>query len=142
MIARLRRFYSNANRSIGILLANDKLLAFTLELPKAGALRRVSAGSYALALRPSPKFSPIYGHDMIEVTGIPGRSDILLHPGIREADTLGCILMGQSITTDLDPERDEEQLATSRDMYLRVVYPVLSKAIKEEYCDLLIEDSD
>jgi hypothetical protein len=142
MVVRVRRFYSNPVRSLGILMADDKLLAFTLELPKAGTMVRIPAGSYALALRPSPKFSPIYGHDMIEITGVPRRTEILVHPGDFEKDTHGCLLIGMSVTTELDAERDDEQLTTSRDMYLKVVYPVLSKAIKESFVDLLVEDAD
>ena len=145
MTITVRRYYSNAKRSLGILIADEKLIAFTLEPPKAGIDHpRIPAGSYSLALAPSEKFSPIYHHPMINVMGVPGRSDILMHPGDFERDTLGCLLIGTAVSTDLasDIEQDDEQLSQSRDMYLKVVYPFVSKAISEGIVDLLVEDCD
>ena len=35
-----------------------------------------------------------HGFPTFEVTGVPGRSRILIHPGNTEEDTAGCILVG------------------------------------------------
>ena len=37
-----------------------------------------------------------HGYPTFEVTGVPHRSRILIHPGNTEEDTLGCILVGLS----------------------------------------------
>jgi len=142
VVARIRRFYSNEKRSLASLLINGVLQAFILEPGTSGPVKRIPAGNYALALRHSPKFSPVYGHPMIEICNVPGRTDILMHPGVFEMHTLGCALMGAQIGTDLDPNTDAGQLAQSRAVYEKVVYPILSKAIKEEFVDLLVEDCD
>lgn len=142
MVGRIRRFYSNTQRTVGVLLIDDLLQAFTLEPGKGGKPERIPAGNYPLALRHSPKFTPVYGHLMIEIMNVPGRSDVLFHPGVIEQHTLGCVLMGTHIDTDLDPTTDFARLSQSKDIYEKVVYPVLSKAIKESYADLLVEDAD
>lgn len=53
----------------------------------------IPAGSYQLGLRKSPKFGP----DTIEVLGVPGFSDILIHSGNRDEDTAGCVLVGDAV---------------------------------------------
>jgi hypothetical protein len=35
-----------------------------------------------------------HGYETFEVTGVPGRARILIHPGSTEEDTMGCILVG------------------------------------------------
>lgn len=35
-----------------------------------------------------------HGYETFEVTGVPGRSRILVHPGNTEEDTQGCVLVG------------------------------------------------
>lgn len=35
-----------------------------------------------------------YGYETFEITGVPGRTRILFHPGNTEEDTEGCVLLG------------------------------------------------
>lgn len=49
----------------------------------------IPAGIYALKRGMFAKHG-----DCFEVTGVPGRSAILIHPGNTEEDTEGCILLG------------------------------------------------
>ena len=50
----------------------------------------IPAGSYRLHRTIYQK----HGYETFEVTGVPGRSRILIHPGNTEEDTQGCILVG------------------------------------------------
>lgn len=47
------------------------------------------------------------GYKTYEVTGVPNRSRILIHPGNTEEDTQGCILPGLSLGI-MTVDRDEE----------------------------------
>lgn len=62
---------------------------------------RIPAGKYQLMMKVGgSKFDERYGNrfkwfkGMIEVTGVPGRSDILIHTGNRWTDSEGCLLVG------------------------------------------------
>ena len=50
----------------------------------------IPAGSYTLRRTIYVK----HNYETFEVTGVPGRSRILIHPGNTEEDTMGCILLG------------------------------------------------
>lgn len=66
----------------------------TLELPWKNNEKRMSCipvGTYQLVKHNSPKFGACYW-----VQNVPGRSEILIHPGNYHTQILGCILPGQS----------------------------------------------
>lgn len=67
---------------------------FTLENPKRiiSTDSRVDSGSYHAVPHNSAKYPNTY-----EVLNVPNRTDILLHWGNTEKDTLGCILLGLEI---------------------------------------------
>jgi hypothetical protein len=48
-------------------------------------------------LLPSPRF----GRDLIELSDVPGRSEILIHPGNYPRDTQGCVLLGLGVDEKL-----------------------------------------
>jgi hypothetical protein len=80
---------------------------FTLERPWLNNQRRVScipAGTYKGRVLPSPRF----GIDLPELLDVPGRDQILIHPGNTIDDTEGCILIG------LDRDESEPRIMRSR----------------------------
>lgn len=145
MILRLKRFYSNAARTLGLLFADDELLAFVLEDAKHDVKiptkTRIPAGSYPVTLAHSPKFSPKYGHDMISIEGVPFFSSILIHPGNTELDTAGCLLVGASMIID-PKEKNRQWIADSKVIYSNRVYPTIAAACRAGVVDLLVEDAD
>ena len=55
----------------------------------------IPAGTYTCKRRMYHKG----GYETFEVTNVPGRSDILIHIGNTEEDTMGCILLGMELGT-------------------------------------------
>jgi RHS repeat-associated protein len=70
----------------------------TLELPGRENLpfkSRIPAGTYKATRHNSPSLGSV-----LKLHEVPGRSDILLHPGNTPDDTKGCILPGTTASTD------------------------------------------
>lgn len=136
----LIRFHSSPNDTLGILYINDRFAAFTLEDEhrdvKVMHETRIPAGTYKLALRHSPRFSPKYGHDMIAIEDVPGFGGILIHPGNTEKDTSGCILIGN--VSRFNPDGDS-RIEESVKAYQRV-YGVISYWLKKEGGEIEIRD--
>jgi hypothetical protein len=63
----------------------------------------IPAGTYAVTLTPSPKF----GRVLPFLSDVPGFTGIRIHSGNTQADTTGCILVGQS--------REDAAILRSRD---------------------------
>ena len=91
---RLIRVSRTAEATYGVLLWSGVPFAVTLEDAWRDNAREVScipAGTYACKRVDSPRFG-----DTFEITDVPGRSHILFHRGNTEADTKGCVLVGES----------------------------------------------
>lgn len=76
-------------------LSFGKFQCRTMELPWRNNEPEISAipeGVYLCGMRLSPKFGLVY-----HVSGVQGRTDILIHAGNIPANTLGCILVGEDI---------------------------------------------
>lgn len=85
--------------TFGVLLLRNRVFCWTLELPWRNNAPNVSCiptGLYVLVPRftwfGSVKHGPTY-----EVDSVPGRSQILVHPGNVDEDSEGCILVGETI---------------------------------------------
>ena len=61
---------------------------------------RIPEGIYELRFYTSPRFSPIYGHDMIQIINVPGFENIEVHPLNTEKQTDGCVGPGRYIGHD------------------------------------------
>lgn len=92
--------------TLGVLTINGQPECFTLEdvvrekpgVPvgtwKIPGETAIPTGTYDVRITFSPKF----GRFMPEVLNVPGFEGIRIHPGNTDADTEGCILLGQSST--------------------------------------------
>lgn len=86
--------------TLGRLYVSGGFVAYTLEPPWRDNRPNISCipcGIYPWALLPSPRF----GRNMVELLTIPGRSEILIHPGNYPDDTQGCILPGLGLDEKL-----------------------------------------
>jgi len=94
----IKRFLENEETTIGRLYLDDKFFCYTCEdqyqAVKVPDETRIPEGVYPTKLTNSPKFTPRFGHMMIEITGIPNFSFVYFHPGNTDDDTSGCVLVG------------------------------------------------
>lgn len=91
-----------------------KYKCHTLELPWKDNLRRVSCipeGEYEAIKHTSPKFGKSFW-----IKDVSGRSEILIHAGNYNSDTLGCILPGKELKDiDNDGHKDVTKSRTTID---------------------------
>lgn len=77
---------------------------FVLELPWRNNEQEHSCipeGVYQCGLRPSAKFGAWTGGMVYHIQPVQGRTDILIHAGNTVRDTLGCLLVGESVADGL-----------------------------------------
>ena len=90
----LIRDHMTDTATMGRLFIGNDFAGYTLERPWLDNQRNVSCipeGVYQGALQPSPRF----GRVLPELLDVPGRSQILIHPGNKVQDSQGCILLGE-----------------------------------------------
>lgn len=89
----LKRVSSDAQGTYGVYLDGTKPFAVTLERPWMNNQRSIScipAGTYICRRVQSPRFGNTF-----EITGVPGRTHILHHPGNEVKNTEGCVLVAE-----------------------------------------------
>ena len=102
----LERQTRNSNATIGILFnPENQWEVITLENPwrNNGPDSSIPVGNYLCRRVNSPKFGNTF-----EVCEVPGRTHILFHAGNTEVDTLGCILLGMTRTSEIAIGRSRE----------------------------------
>jgi hypothetical protein len=103
----VKRTKSNANETLGQLYIDDISECDTLEDEyrevKVKGETRIPAGVYKLKIREFGGFHekykkrfPKFHEGMIEICDIPGFTDVLIHCGNYDEDTMGCLLLGQA----------------------------------------------
>ena len=98
----LIRLEKGGEGTFGVLRLDGQVFCVTLEPPDRGNARDrscIPAGRYRCCRVASPRFG-----DTFEVTDVPGRTRILLHPGNTASDTSGCVLLGREFG-DLEGRR-------------------------------------
>ena len=91
----LKRIAEIEDGVFGVILDGKTPFAVTLERNWVNNEKEIScipAGSYRCVRRLYHK----HGYWTFEVTGVPGRTSILIHSGNTEDDSMGCILVGES----------------------------------------------
>jgi hypothetical protein len=136
----LTRYRSTQFDTLGRLFIDNRFVCYTLEDEyqpvKIPGETRIPAGTYRLALRESPKFSPKYGHEMIWLKDVPGFEFVLVHCGNTKDDTAGCILVGDC--AHVTPG-GRSSLWESRKAYNRI-YPIIAEAIREGEVEIEISE--
>ena len=92
---RLIRVEESHSGTFGALLVDAEVFCWTLEL--ADLLNKqerssIPAQQYLCKPFQSPHFGKVF-----KVMNVPGRTDVLIHPGNTADDTTGCILLGSEI---------------------------------------------
>jgi hypothetical protein len=95
----VKRRWLSTKSTEGELFVDGAHEAFTLEPPvRSDSVkpRAIPDGTYEVKIAFSPKHNRFLPH----VTGVPGFDDIEIHIGNFPADTLGCLLVGQTRGVD------------------------------------------
>lgn len=106
----LERFLESNEGTFGTMTLGEQASAvvlFTCEPQWRNNEHGVSCipeGSYVL----KPHFSPKLGINTYEITGVPSRGSIIIHPGNTEENTEGCVLVGKAL--GVVAVRDDEEL--------------------------------
>ena len=137
---RVDRFYMDGENTIGRLYVNGEFECFTLEDqiregPKVAGETAIPAGTYQCRIHPNKqgKFRLAYikrwgdpfNAGAIEICDVPGFSDILIHTGVVDDHTAGCLLVGRKVTLDKD---EECQLHESRKAYYDLYHKIYKAA--------------
>ena len=86
-IVELVRIEIGSEGTFGVLRINKQAFCVTLESQN----KAIPTGQYICKPIESPKFGGTF-----QVQDVPGRSNILFHPGNTVEDTAGCVLIGES----------------------------------------------
>ena len=98
----IRREIYTGKSTVGRLFLNGEFECFTLEdcqRPQGGKVAGatcIPAGSYSLVINRSLRFRRL----LPQLLEVPGFEGIRIHPGNTDADTEGCILVGQTRSED------------------------------------------
>lgn len=128
------RFSDDNVSTKGLLYINDSFQCFTLEDPyqdeKIKGKTRIPNGIYELGIKESSPMSDKYekrfpeSHKgMIWIKGIPNFENVYFHIGNTAKDTEGCVLVGETFTTD-------GMLASSTNAYIDF-YDTVIESIKK-----------
>ena len=101
----LSRIVEGAEATLGVIRVDGEPLCFSLEdqaqREKVPGETRIPAGRYQVRVRTHGGLHkrclrrfPALHRGMLELAGVAGFSDILIHPGNTDRDTAGCILPG------------------------------------------------
>lgn len=108
----VRRFSSQRESTLGLLLREGEFRAFTLEdefrTQKVMGETRIPGGRYQIGYRDWGGFYdryrakwPDWHGPMLEILDVPGFTDVLIHIGNDDDDTAGCLLVGDSAEQNL-----------------------------------------
>ena len=137
MYLELKRQSDNGIQTIGKLYLKDSkgntLLSFdTLELSYRGNQRQISCiptGVYVVKAKYSFRFGKCF-----ELQNVLGRSAILIHHGNFNADTHGCILIGQGFRDiDFDDQMDVLNSRLSMKQLLNSLRSTTTITITQQY---------
>lgn len=93
MILELMRERSTLDGTIGRLAVDGVFICYTLEPAEDRPLHpAIPQGRYRVEITMSRRF----GRRLPIIIGVAGRTGIRIHPGNRDDDTEGCILLGMS----------------------------------------------
>ncbi len=116
----LLRYKFSSEDTVGLLFVDGVFACYTLE----DEVREVKVmeetcipyGVYDVVLSESPKFTPRFGHKMLHVWNVPNFTGILIHPGITERHTAGCVLVGNGVVR-MEDGSGRSMLLASKESY-------------------------
>lgn len=149
MEVKIFRFSAGNESTNGLLFIDDWFICYTLEdekrYKKLKGETRIPEGTYELMLRNYGSHYERYTKrfpwhkGMIQVKNVPGFTDILFHIGNTDADTAGCILVGNQQTENLDKRGN---VTDSTDAYIKLYKIIGTELLNGEKVMLKIYDEN
>ena len=129
-LIKVERFIHHPDCEISRVYVRGNFTCFAIEdvnrTTKIKGQTCIPAGTYPLAMRHSPRFSPKLGHDMIWVQNVPGFEYILIHTGNTISHTEGCLIVGKTIGTLREEDGVvRDAVLTSKPAYLELYAAVV-----------------
>ena len=139
-LIRVERFIHRPDCEIGRVFVQDQHFCYSIEdahrTTKVPGQTCIPDGTYPLATRWSPKFSPKNQHDMIWVKNVPDFEFILIHTGNTVDDTDGCLIIGGKIGVINGKDAVLNSKATYRKFYEHVIEAVQAGGERIEYASV------
>lgn len=145
----VKRFLSNANETMGVMLIDGTPVCWTMEDEhrdkKVMAETRIPAGTYKIGLRLEGGHHEKYGKKfpnlhkgMLELQNVPNFKFILIHIGNTDDDSAGCILVGNYP----NPLGATLTVGDSTGAYLKIYKIIIDAFNRKENVEITIEDQD
>jgi len=136
MFIRLTRYSDNGKNTLGLLFIDDEFVCYTLEDAhrdiKIHGETRIPKGIYKITLRKEggmhSKYLKRYDEmhkGMIWLKDVPDFEYVYIHIGNTEKDTSGCILVGESVSSNVEVKG---MIMNSTHAY-KVLYPLILNAL-------------
>ena len=140
------RFLDDGKATLGMLYVDGVHICFTLEDEhrdfKVSGETRIPAGRYKVSKKTGGRFYEAYnqrwGHEYaLAVDNVPGFTDIMIHTGVNEGHTAGCLLVG----FDASIKNKTPILNQSRNAYA-AIYNLIAAKMDYEGVWLTIYDNE
>ncbi len=126
----LKRFFDTGKETVGALFFENEKKPFCFILEdeqrelKISGETRIPAGRYEIKPRKYGRFYQAYkkrwDHKYVfELKDVPNFTDILIHTGVHEGHTAGCLLTGGCLELDPQPQLRESRNSYNK-LYLRL----------------------
>ncbi len=139
----LYRIFDDGRATLGLLFVDDLKHCFTLEDEfrevKVAGETRIPAGRYQIIPRTVGRFFDAYHHRWnhafaLELVDVPNFTNVMLHTGVNEDHTSGCVLVGYTAAIEGIPT-----LNRSRDAY-HALFLKIRDAVEAGSAWLIIHD--
>jgi len=131
------RYNTTTESTSGLLFVNGRFEAYVLEdtqrFEKVAGETRIPSGTYEVRLRIEGSLTKKYGEKyptihrgMLWLQGVPGFTNVYVHVGNSNADTAGCLLIGDSASAATEKSG---KVTSSGNAYKRL-YPAIADAIE------------
>ena len=145
MLITVNRFTSDDDATLSLITIDGVFECFGLEdeprIDKVPNETRIPSGFYSVMIR---KFGGFHGRytarfpdlhqGMLEVVGVEGFTDILIHVGNTDDDTAGCLLVGCNANTSQRVSLGSSVKAYKR-LYSRVIESAKADNLQIQYWD-------
>ena len=145
MLITVNRFTSDDDATLSVITIDGVFECFGLEdeprIHKVPGETRIPSGFYSVRVREFGGFHgrytarfPDWHQGMLEVVGVEGFTDILIHVGNTDDDTAGCLLVGRNANTSQRLSLGSSVKAYKR-LYSRVIEAAKADNLQIEYWD-------